>query len=139
MKFRKLLPPTFQRVERSTSPAIHNEILMNIEKIVHEYRHKKELEIENRIRELDYEWDTERTLEANFAAVVLLSAILSAVHHKKWLYLTGTASVFLLQHALQGWCPPLPVIRKLGIRTASEIYLEKMALINLLEEKRLNL
>ncbi len=28
---------------------------------------------------------------------------------------------FLLQHALQGWCPPLPIFRRLGVRTQSEI------------------
>jgi hypothetical protein len=35
---------------------------------------------------------------------------------------------FLLQHALQGWCPPLPVLRRLGVRTAREIERERTAL-----------
>jgi hypothetical protein len=35
---------------------------------------------------------------------------------------------FLLQHALQGWCPPLPVLRRLGVRTADEINQERYAL-----------
>jgi hypothetical protein len=34
----------------------------------------------------------------------------------------------MLQHALQGWCPPLPFIRKRGVRTADEINAEKTAL-----------
>ncbi|WP_407921819.1 hypothetical protein, partial [Corallococcus sp. AB049A] len=27
---------------------------------------------------------------------------------------------FLLQHGLQGWCPPLPLLRRLGLRTRGE-------------------
>jgi hypothetical protein len=37
-------------------------------------------------------------------------------------------ATFLLQHALQGWCPPVPLFRSLGVRTASEIDEERYAL-----------
>ena len=37
-------------------------------------------------------------------------------------------SLFLLQHALQGWCPPLPLLRRLGVRTQAEIERERYAL-----------
>ena len=37
-------------------------------------------------------------------------------------------SGFLLQQALQGWCPPLPLLRRLGFRTAEEISQERNAL-----------
>ena len=33
-----------------------------------------------------------------------------------------------MQHALQGWCPPLPVLRRLGFRTQNEIERERYAL-----------
>jgi hypothetical protein len=33
-----------------------------------------------------------------------------------------------LQHATQGWCPPVPVFRRLGIRTQTEIDHERYAL-----------
>jgi hypothetical protein len=36
---------------------------------------------------------------------------------------------FLLQHALQGWCPPVPILRRLGYRTAREIFEERLALL----------
>jgi hypothetical protein len=29
---------------------------------------------------------------------------------------------------MQGWCPPLPMLRYLGVRTAEEIHDERMAL-----------
>jgi hypothetical protein len=32
------------------------------------------------------------------------------------------------QHALQGWCPPLSAIRRLGVRSAAEIEEERTAL-----------
>lgn len=35
---------------------------------------------------------------------------------------------FLLQHAVQGWCPPLPVFRRMGVRTQTEIDEERAAL-----------
>ena len=35
---------------------------------------------------------------------------------------------FLLQHAVQGWCPPVPVMRRLGFRTEREIDAERTAL-----------
>jgi hypothetical protein len=37
-------------------------------------------------------------------------------------------SGFLLQHAIQGWCSPLPVFRRLGFRTSYEIEQERQAL-----------
>jgi hypothetical protein len=35
---------------------------------------------------------------------------------------------FLLQHAVQGWCPPIALFRRIGIRTRREIDAEKHAL-----------
>ena len=35
---------------------------------------------------------------------------------------------FLLQHALQGWCPPVPILRRQGFRTRHEIDAERQAL-----------
>ena len=35
---------------------------------------------------------------------------------------------FLLQHSVQGWCPPLPVFRRTGYRAQSEIEEERHAL-----------
>jgi hypothetical protein len=36
---------------------------------------------------------------------------------------------FFLQHAIQGWCPPLPVLRRLGFRTVQEIEEERAILM----------
>ena len=37
-------------------------------------------------------------------------------------------TAFLFQHALQGWCPPVPVLRRLGFRTVYEIDRERFSL-----------
>jgi hypothetical protein len=37
-------------------------------------------------------------------------------------------TAFLFQHAVQGWWPPLPLIRRLGVRTLREIDEERFAL-----------
>ena len=47
---------------------------------------------------------------------------------KKWFLLPALIQGFFLQHALQGWCPPIPVLRRLGVRTQAEIDQERYAL-----------
>jgi hypothetical protein len=43
-------------------------------------------------------------------------------------YPSRTGTAFLFQHAVQGWCPPVPILRRLGYRTAREIDDERAAL-----------
>jgi len=84
--------------------------------------------IDERLRELEREWDVERTLEANAASLTLLGLGLGLTVNRKFLLLPVVAAAFLLEHALQGWCPPVSVLRRLGIRTAAEIQEEIIAL-----------
>lgn len=84
--------------------------------------------LDRRIRNLEGEWDMERVLETNASALVLTGVVLGAFVDRRWLWLSGTVAAFLLQHAVQGWCPPVPIFRPFGIRTRSEIDTEKYAL-----------
>jgi hypothetical protein len=84
--------------------------------------------IDRRLAELDAEWDIERTLEANAATVVLSGMLLGLAVDRRWLALPAVAAGFLLQHAIQGWCPPVPVLRRLGFRTEREIDEERYTL-----------
>ena len=84
--------------------------------------------IDERLRELEREWDVERTLEANAASLTLLGLGLGLTVNRKFLLLPIVAAAFLLEHAVQGWCPPVAVLRRLGIRTAAEIQEEIIAL-----------
>ncbi|PWB90909.1 hypothetical protein C5688_08570 [Methylocystis sp. MitZ-2018] len=84
--------------------------------------------IDERLEELDREWDIERALEANASSVALVGLALGLTSDRRWLALPVLVSGFLLQHALQGWCPPLPLLRRLSFRTAEEIGQERNAL-----------
>jgi hypothetical protein len=57
-----------------------------------------------------------------------VSLLLGVTSSKKWFVLPAIVSGFLLRHAIQGWCPPVPVLRRLGIRTRLEIERERYAL-----------
>lgn len=85
-------------------------------------------EIARRLRELDEEWDMERTLETNASSIALIGLGLGAAVSRRFYLLPALVMGFLLQHALQGWCPPVPLFRRLRVRTQSEIELERYAL-----------
>ncbi|MCW7538340.1 DUF2892 domain-containing protein [Aquabacterium sp. A7-Y] len=84
--------------------------------------------IEVRLAELEREWDVDRWLETGAASVSLLGAALGATVNRKWFLLPAAVAGFLLQHTVQGWCPPLPLLRRLGVRTSDEINRERYAL-----------
>lgn len=84
--------------------------------------------LEKRLQQLDEEWDIERCLETGASSLMLTGSVLGATVSRKWLALPIGVSAFLLQHALQGWCPPLSILRRLGVRTADEINQERYAL-----------
>src|ERR1043165_2355356 len=77
--------------------------------------------IRQRLTELDREWDIERMLEANAATLAFTGTVLGLTVDKRFFALPLAVTAFLLQHAIQGWCPPLPVLRRLGFRTSREI------------------
>jgi hypothetical protein len=94
--------------------------------VAHFQAHREE--IPDRLRELDREWDIERAIEANASLIALAGIALAAGHDRRWLVLPALVGAFLFQHAVQGWCPPVPVLRQLGFRTAYEIEEERRAL-----------
>jgi hypothetical protein len=88
-----------------------------------------EEEIARRLQELDKEWDVERVLMTNASTLALSGLVLGMTVNRKWMALPGVVLPFLLQHAIQGWCPPLPVLRRVfGFRTRKEIERERYAL-----------
>jgi hypothetical protein len=95
---------------------------------IHRYKNKSKAEIVERIQMLDKEWDIERVLEVNASTLALTGLFLGLTTNRKWFFLPGIVLPFLLQHGLKGWCPPLPLLRRLGIRTRGEIDREKYAL-----------
>jgi hypothetical protein len=84
--------------------------------------------ISRHIDELDREWDVERYLQMNAGLVSLSGVLLGALVNPRFLVLPAAVYGFFFQHAAQGWCPPLPVFRRIGVRTRREINKEKYAL-----------
>lgn len=115
------------RVRRHTSPEVAEILDIQTRQNIREFGGHPE-EIGRRIGELEREWDVERVLEANASTLALTGAALGTWVNKRWFWLTGGVLGFLFQHAVSGWCPPLPILRKLGVRTQSEIDREKYAL-----------
>jgi len=123
-----MIPSTVERVPRHTALEVNERIRRRTEQNVARVAAQGREAIERRLAELDREWDIERALEANAATVVLVGCGLGALVHRRFFALPAVAAGFLLQHALQGWCPPLPIFRRRGVRTPAEIAEERHAL-----------
>jgi hypothetical protein len=122
------LPETEDRVPRNTSSFVNHRIQGRTLHDVSRFVGVDPRFIDERIQQLEREWDVERTLETNAATLSLAGVLLGATVDRRFLLLPAAIAVFLLQHALQGWCPPLPLLRRMGIRTAREIQDEIIAL-----------
>jgi len=118
----------FERVRRHTSQRTNARIDAVIAGTIEAYAAKSEGAITQRLDQLDREWDIERVLETNASSLALLGVGLAATVNRKWLALSAGVLGFLLLHGVQGWCPPLPALRRAGVRTRSEIDRERFAL-----------
>jgi hypothetical protein len=122
-----MLPTTPERVPAHTSEPVNRRIRDGIADSVRWHSRHPE-RIDRRLRELDEEWDIERTLEANAATLALTGSLLGIFVDRRFLAVPVVVTAFLLQHALQGWCPPVPFFRRRGVRTMREIDEERYAL-----------
>jgi hypothetical protein len=117
-----------ERVRRNTVESVNHAIDERIARNIRRFANQPKEAISERIATLEREWDVERVLETNASALGLTGLALGATVNRRWFWLTGAVLGFLLLHGVQGWCPPLPVLRRLGVRTRSEIDREKFAL-----------
>jgi hypothetical protein len=116
------------RVRRHTGHSSQSAIDESTRNNVRRYGALSRRQIDDRLTELDQQWDMERVLGFNAATLALSGAVLGLTVDRKWFGLTSAVLGFLAQHATMGWCPPVPVFRSIGIRTRSEINQEKYAL-----------
>jgi len=126
-----MIASTVERVPQNTVECVNQMIRRRTEERISRCAAGGREAIDRRLRELDEEWDIERTLEANAATATLVGLTLGTMVNRKWLLFPTAVAGFLLQHAVQGWCPPVPVFRRLGFRTQSEIDYERYALKSL--------
>ncbi len=123
-----MLPSTTERVPLNTSSCVNEQIRRQMEQNVERFANSGSEAIGKRLGELEREWDIERALEANAAVASLVGLTLGAAVSRKFFVFPAVVAGFLLQHALQGWCPPIPVMRRIGFRTQTEIDQERYAL-----------
>jgi hypothetical protein len=124
------LPSSRERVPAHTPAIVNRRLKRQVDERV-DYLAKHKSEIPSRLSELDREWDIERAIELNAAAFAFTGIVLGATVDKRWLVLPALVTGFLFQHAVQGWCPPVPVLRRFGFRTVYEIEQERHALNDL--------
>ena len=123
-----MIPSTRDRVPANTAGPVNDQIRRRTEETVRRVAAMGPAAIDRRLRELDDEWDVERCLEALAPTFTLAGMTLGLTVSKKFFVLPFVVQAFFLQHALQGWCPPVPVLRRLGVRTQPEIDEERYAL-----------
>jgi protein gp37 len=61
--------------------------------------------IQQRLAALQKEWDIDRVLMVNFAALVF-AQLVAARRDRRWLWGPLVQTPFLMMHATLGWCPP---------------------------------
>lgn len=114
--------------QRSTEETVNRQIEANAKLRVGGVSIQSREEISRRIAELDEEWDIERWLQLNASALAFSGLVLGLLKSRKYLLVPGLVLPFLFNHAVNGWCPPVPLLRRLGVRTRQEIDHEKYAL-----------
>jgi hypothetical protein len=127
-----MIATTADRVTDNTTIATNRRIAMETDARILLFQQNPDADaIHARLQQLDREWDIERCLETGASTLILIGTVLATLR-RRWLLLPIGVAGFLLQHSIQGWCPPLPVLRRLGVRTADEIGRERQALRYLL-------
>jgi hypothetical protein len=116
------------RVRRHTARHVNDEIDRETERRVRSAAGAPEPVLSRRIDQLDEEWDMERWLETNASALAFTGTVLGLFVNRKFFAIPCLVLPFLFQHAVQGWCPPIPIFRRKGVRTRREIDAEKYAL-----------
>jgi hypothetical protein len=116
------------RVKQATPGSINEKIENETWRHVAQYAGRSAAEITERIQKVDKEWDIERYLGVNMSTLAIIGLTLAYFVHINWLILPAVVLLFFFQHSVQGWCPPLPILRLFKIRTGKEIEQEKYAL-----------
>lgn len=128
MAVTEALPPTALRVERNSNARLNDLIRTQTDARIAGLERATPVELDARLAELEREWDIERTLQANASTLVMVGSLLGLAVDRRFLVLPAGVFTFFLQHALQGWCPPIPMFRRRGVRTSREIERERYAI-----------
>ena len=101
------------RVRKHTAEAVLARIDSGTYQVLLEHAQSDKVKTERRVKELDEEWDTDRTIETEAALMAFTGLALGAVVHRKFFALPGVVASMLFLHATTGWYPLLPLFRRL--------------------------
>lgn len=131
-----ILDPGFDSVRTSTPSSINTGIDEKTRNNILWYSREEPDVIAARMAELDREWDIERHLELNVSLFAFAGMVMGITKNRLWFIVPAVVAFFLGQHAVQGWCAPIELFRKMGIRTRKEIDMEKYSLMEALKSKQ---
>ena len=123
----------FDRVRNMSSERANREIDVRTQSSIERASAGGRAAMEERLTELQQEWDIDRMLMLNFATLVF-AQLLAAKRDRRWLWGPLIQTPFLIMHATIGWCPPSLWFRPMGFRTRFEIQAEREALLRRLSE-----
>ena len=87
-----------------------------------------------KLRQLDHEVDQERALQVSAATLGFIGAILSVTVSSAFALLPAFVFATLGQYAVQGWCLPMALLARLGLRSSRDIDRERYAVTAMIEE-----
>ena len=118
METSAIVTPSVARVPLHTATEVNQRIREETTQRLAYYREHPE-QIGRRIKALNEEWDIERALATGLVVPLAPRAgARSRARTDGGSLLTAGVQSFYLQHSLQGWCPPLPMLRRLGFPDA---------------------
>lgn len=116
------------RVRSRTASAVLRRIDTDTNSHLQQLAEAEPGEIDRRLADLDREWDTDRVIELEAAATGLAGLALGTFVRAAFLAVPVCVGGSLLAYAITGWYPLLPLLRRLGVRSAREIARERYAL-----------
>ena len=87
-----------------------------------------------RLRQLDQEVDQESALQVSAAALGFIGALLSVTVSSAFALLPAFVFATLGQYAVQGWCLPMVLLARLGLRSSRDIDRDRYAAAATLQE-----
>lgn len=112
------------RIRKHTAESVNERIDLKSDRIARGVVAQGPEAIQQRLTELDKEWDIDRVLMLIFS-ILVFAQLVAATRNKKWLWGPLIQTPFMFMHATLGWCPPSLWFRPMGFRTRREIQAER--------------
>lgn len=127
--------PHGDRIRANTRAAVNELIDLKVVDNIHFYLNRRPDKLDERIDELSAESDVEQIIFHGTARLIIASAALGLVLNRRFWLVALALSGMLVQLSWQGWCLPLPLLRRAGWRSRQEIDAEKNALLAAQQEQ----